>query len=48
MEFYHVKLGNWQVLKVPQIDIAHQNPMPSLSNIILVRSEAEGSKDLFL
>ena len=37
MEFYHVKLGNWQVLKVPQIDIAHQNLMPSLSNIILVQ-----------
>ena len=47
MEFYHVKSGNWQVLKVPQIDIGHHNLMPSPSNIILVQNEAESSKDLF-
>ena len=25
MELYHIKLGNWQVMKVLQIDIAHQS-----------------------
>ena len=42
--FYHVKLGNWQVLKVTQIDIGHQIQMPSLSNIILLKNDANRTR----
>ena len=32
--YHHVKLRNWQVLKVIQIDVGHQSWVPSLSNMI--------------